>query len=531
MRKNCFLLSLITALLGSSATSATRLRRQAANGDDEAQTKSNHLTNLNSGRGGLRGRGLFNIIDISRGYDAQAHEDLNSISENVELISEIETGGPFVVGPEIFVDGKMGRSGSDLQGLEEESTKRIIGGRNADPHPFHSMLLLRYGGSWRWAGCGATLVSNCHVVTAAHCAADPTNPLGAVFVNAHRPYQENLGLPFHFSPVEHVTRHAGYNSTNNAHDIAVVKMAQCLDTTQFPPAIPANPDLVLPSDLMADILGFGKLSEQGNLFENTQALQIAHVPIIPPDTCKEYYGEKIKTDMFCGGYAMGGIDACQGDSGSSMTYVNHESNSTVLIGVVSWGVGCGRSNSPGVYSSVQYHYGWLARQICRDADTIAPWCSTYDFDAPTLAPTAAPTVVSQDGKQKDEKDKDKNKEKEEKEKDRTSATFYAPPSSSTAVTINRSYDTTSNAHVIASAPQEEQPNVQFWDPITSHSVCKASGSECRWGDECCSGVCQEASLNNGGAKLCLSTNDSITTSSNQRRKETHGVRVTKRSKH
>lgn len=524
MRKNCYLLSLITALLGCPAANATRLRQQVVNGDEKTQTESSHLTHPNSGRG-LRGRGLFNIIDISRGYDAQAHGDLDTISESVEVISEIETGGPFVVGPEIFVNGKSGRSGNYLAGMEEESTKRIIGGRNADPHPFHSMLLLRYGGSWRWAGCGATLVSNCHVVTAAHCAADPTNPLGAVFVNAHRPYQENLGVPFHFSPVEHVTRHAGYNSTNNAHDIAVVKMAQCLDTTQFPPAIPANPDLVLPSNLMADILGFGKLSEQGNLFENTQALQIAHIPIIPPDICKEYYGEKIKNDMFCGGYAMGGIDACQGDSGSSMTYVSQENNSTVLIGVVSWGVGCGRSNSPGVYSSVQYHYGWLARQICRDADTIAPWCSTYDFDAPTLAPTVAPTVASQDGKQKEEKEKDKNKEKENKEKDRSSATFYASSSS-----INRSYSNiNANTHVIAAA-QEEQPSVQFWDPISTPSVCKSLGSECWQGDECCSGVCQQASINNGGTKLCLSTSDSTATS-NQRRKETHGIRVTKRSKH
>lgn len=57
--------------------------------------------------------------------------------------------------------------------------------------------------------------------------------------------------------------------------------------------------------------------------------------------------------MLCAGNARGGKDACQGDSGGPMA------TRDTLVGVVSWGVGCGRREFPGVYANVAYLREWI----------------------------------------------------------------------------------------------------------------------------------------------------------------------------
>lgn len=49
--------------------------------------------------------------------------------------------------------------------------------------------------------------------------------------------------------------------------------------------------------------------------------------------------------MLCAGYLEGEKDACQGDDGGPLITKNR-----IVIGITFWASGCGRKDSPGVYT-------------------------------------------------------------------------------------------------------------------------------------------------------------------------------------
>ena len=80
--------------------------------------------------------------------------------------------------------------------------------------------------------------------------------------------------------------------------------------------------------------------------------------------CKsvESYGPEGITDrMICAGYRDGGVDACQGDSGGPLSQGNGAD--ARLVGIVSWGEGCGLRLKYGVYTNVKSVLSWINSQI------------------------------------------------------------------------------------------------------------------------------------------------------------------------
>ena len=96
----------------------------------------------------------------------------------------------------------------------------------------------------------------------------------------------------------------------------------------------------------------------------TRYLQSAQIPYLDTEQClaPQVYGpKKLSSGMFCAGYLEGGVDTCQGDSGGGMVCEVRGRQS--VLGLTSWGYGCGRPNRPGVYTKVVDYLEWIAGKL------------------------------------------------------------------------------------------------------------------------------------------------------------------------
>jgi secreted trypsin-like serine protease len=53
------------------------------------------------------------------------------------------------------------------------------------------------------------------------------------------------------------------------------------------------------------------------------------------------------------------IDTCSGDSGGPLMYFSPIKHQFDLIGIISFGTGCGRANHSGIYTRVSAYLDWI----------------------------------------------------------------------------------------------------------------------------------------------------------------------------
>ncbi|XP_070773322.1 enteropeptidase [Enoplosus armatus] len=233
---------------------------------------------------------------------------------------------------------------------------RVVGGVDAVKGAWPWIVSLQWRGRHV---CGGSLIGRDWLLTAAHCVYGKNVHLtswSAVF-GLHSQSDIN-SLDVQTRRVDRIVINRQYNRQTKQADIAMMHLWPPINFTQFiqPVCLP-NEDQDFTAGRRCFIAGWGRDAEQGSL---PNVLQEAEVPLVVQEQCQLQLPEyTITSSMLCAGYPEGGVDSCKGDSGGPLMCLGD--GHWTLIGVTSFGIGCGRPQRPGVYARVSAFTSWIAQ--------------------------------------------------------------------------------------------------------------------------------------------------------------------------
>lgn len=251
---------------------------------------------------------------------------------------------------------------------------KITGGEPVPPnsHPWQVSLGVSWVPDQKEAHfCGGSIVNEKWIVTAAHCVRgllteDYLIVVGTTVLNNTSPRYAGT----------RIIVHPQYDQGNNDNDIALVELKEPLKLGGIVKSIAfvgtEAEESALVQGKTLRVTGWGS---DGKDKSKTTVLNYIDVPYVSRDSCNEFsaYNKAVTERMLCAGSSPKikneklWLDACQGDSGGPLI-ASINSVKPVLVGIVSWGKGCGLPNKFGVYSRVSSFSPWLAACMSGGSD-------------------------------------------------------------------------------------------------------------------------------------------------------------------
>jgi len=231
---------------------------------------------------------------------------------------------------------------------------RIVGGTDSQDWPWAVSLLTTRGQHF----CGGSIITKKHILTAAHCAYRFRNVpalhigLGGHLRDSHR--RVFVSKIFIHNEYNHGYRFDG--------DVAILKLEEeiDIDLKASPICLPEMNQKHKEGDSVR-VKGWGRLNETNSEIPNH--LQEVSLKIKSPNICSQVYGRMFTENMMCVGGTVPDKDACQGDSGGPLVLEDEETKKWIQVGVVSFGMGCGRVGFPGVYTKLVNYVEWIEEQL------------------------------------------------------------------------------------------------------------------------------------------------------------------------
>uniref|UniRef100_A0A6M2DL83 Putative trypsin-like serine protease n=1 Tax=Xenopsylla cheopis TaxID=163159 RepID=A0A6M2DL83_XENCH len=215
---------------------------------------------------------------------------------------------------------------------------RIMGGFKVDIKEFGWQLSLQYENKHV---CGASIIHQNWAITAAHCVEDSFLTPNLLSLRAGSDQHAAGGTVY---GVREVSIHPGYGLSMN-YDVALLKMSKSFSFTvcSVQSISLAKMNDELDTGAIVTVTGWGHSKEDGVMEKYLHGVELN---IVDHNECNEAYADfgGITENMICAGTKDGGKDSCKGDSGGPLIDKNR-----TLIGIVSWGFGCGKADKPEVH--------------------------------------------------------------------------------------------------------------------------------------------------------------------------------------
>lgn len=228
----------------------------------------------------------------------------------------------------------------------ENSLTKIVGGEIVTQNSWPWMVSFKKNGGFF---CGASLIDNQWLLTAAHCQQTVSGLVA--HLGDHNIYNNNDNGEEAISVSKWIS-HPNYDNNRLTNDIALVKLSRsvtlsnkiqkiCLATQE--PSYGQN----------GVVTGWGTTQADGNGVVS-QFLRQVGVPVNRDTDCG--YGNLPDTQICAGTNTVNNEkDSCQGDSGGP--FVIKTGGVYYQVGVVSYGVACGGN---GVYTNVAKYSNWIS---------------------------------------------------------------------------------------------------------------------------------------------------------------------------